>query len=116
MNKSELIEAIADKADLTKAGATRALDAMLDTINDALVKGDQVVLLGFGTFSVKDRAARQGRNPQTGETIDIKATRAATFKPGKALKDAVNEDIPAAPAAAAASPSAHHAESALEVV
>lgn len=96
MNKSELIEAIAEKADLPKAGASRALDATLESIIDSLVKGDQVVLLGFGTFSVKERAARQGRNPKTGETIEIKATKAPSFKPGKAFKDSVNEDMPAA--------------------
>jgi len=94
VNKSELIEAIAEKADLPKASASRALDAVLDTITDSLVKGDQVVLLGFGTFSVKERAARQGRNPKTGETIEIKASKVPSFKAGKAFKDAVNEDMP----------------------
>lgn len=90
MNKSELIEAIAATADIPKAAAGRALDAMVDTVADALKKGDQVVLVGFGTFSVKDRAARTGRNPQTGEPIQIAAAKIPSFKAGKALKDAVN--------------------------
>lgn len=90
MNKSELIDAIAESADLSKASATRALDAMIDTIADSLKSGDQVVLVGFGTFSVKDRAARTGRNPQTGAPIEIAAARIPSFKAGKALKDAVN--------------------------
>lgn len=90
MNKSELIDAIAESADLSKASATRALDAMIDTIADSLKGGDQVVLVGFGTFSVKDRAARTGRNPQTGAPIEIAAARIPSFKAGKALKDAVN--------------------------
>ncbi|GAB1256978.1 HU family DNA-binding protein [Aurantivibrio plasticivorans] len=90
MNKSELIEAIAASADIPKAAAGRALDAMVDTVADALKKGDQVVLVGFGTFSVKDRAARTGRNPQTGEPIQIAAAKIPSFKAGKALKDAVN--------------------------
>jgi DNA-binding protein HU-beta len=90
VNKSELIDAIAESADLSKASATRALDAALDGIVDALKSGDQVVLIGFGTFSVKDRAARTGRNPQTGAPIEISAARIPGFKAGKALKDAVN--------------------------
>ena len=90
MNKSELIDAVAEAADLSKASAARALDAVVDSITDALKEGDQVVLVGFGTFSVKDRAARAGRNPQTGETIQIKASKAPGFKAGKALKDALN--------------------------
>ena len=90
MNKSELIEAIAAASDLPKAAAGRALDAMTDTITKALTEEDQVVLVGFGTFSVKDRAARTGRNPQTGEPIEIAAAKIPSFKPGKALKDAVN--------------------------
>lgn len=90
MNKSELIEAIAASADIPKAAAGRALDAMVDNVADALKKGDQVVLVGFGTFSVKDRAARTGRNPQTGQPIQIAAARIPSFKAGKALKDAVN--------------------------
>jgi len=90
MNKSELIDAVASETDLSKADATRATDAVLDTITSALSKGDQVTLVGFGTFSVRDRAARAGRNPQTGETIQIKASKSPGFKAGKALKDAVN--------------------------
>nr|WP_269783449.1 HU family DNA-binding protein [Marinibactrum halimedae] len=90
VNKSELIEAIAASADIPKAAAGRALDAMVDTVTGALKDGDQVVLVGFGTFSVKDRAARTGRNPQTGDPIEIAAAKIPSFKAGKALKDAVN--------------------------
>ncbi|OUR66727.1 DNA-binding protein HU [Bermanella sp. 47_1433_sub80_T6] len=90
MNKSELIDAIAASADIPKAAAGRALDATIEAITGALKNDDQVVLVGFGTFSVKDRAARTGRNPQTGEPIQIKAAKVPGFKPGKALKDAVN--------------------------
>ncbi len=90
MNKSELIEAIAASADLPKAAAGRALDAVIDTIESTLKNGDPVTLVGFGTFSVKDRAARTGRNPQTGEPIQIKAAKIPGFKAGKSLKDAVN--------------------------
>jgi DNA-binding protein HU-beta len=90
MNKSELIDAVALSADISKAAAGRALDATIDTIAEALRSGDQVTLVGFGTFQVKDRAARTGRNPQTGEAIQIKASRVPGFKAGKALKDAVN--------------------------
>lgn len=90
MNKSELIDAIAAEADISKADASRALDATLDTVTKALKKGDSVSLVGFGTFSVKDRAARTGRNPQTGQPIQIAAARIPGFKAGKALKDAVN--------------------------
>jgi DNA-binding protein HU-beta len=90
MNKAELIDAVASSADLSKADATRAVDAMVDNITESLRNGDSVTLVGFGTFEVRDRAARSGRNPQTGETIQIKASRAPAFKAGKALKDAVN--------------------------
>ncbi|BFM20772.1 nucleoid-associated protein HU-beta [Gilvimarinus japonicus] len=90
MNKTELIEAIAASADISKAAAGRALDAVVDGVTDSLKKGDQVVLVGFGTFSVKDRAARTGRNPQTGAEIQIAAAKVPSFKAGKALKDAVN--------------------------
>ncbi len=90
MNKTELIDAIAASADLSKASAGRALDAVVESITDALKKGDQVSLVGFGTFSVKPRAARTGRNPQTGATIQISASNVPGFKAGKALKDAVN--------------------------
>lgn len=90
MNKSELVDAIADAADLSKASAGRALDAAIDAVASTLQKGDQVSLVGFGTFSVKHRAARTGRNPQTGAEIQIKAANVPSFKAGKALKDAVN--------------------------
>ncbi|MCE8012610.1 HU family DNA-binding protein [Halomonas sp. MCCC 1A11036] len=90
MNKSELIEAIAASADIPKAAASRALDAMVDTVTESLKKGDSVSLVGFGTFSVKERAARTGRNPQTGQPIQISAAKVPTFKAGKALKDSVN--------------------------
>jgi DNA-binding protein HU-beta len=90
MNKSDLVDAIADSAGLSKADAGRALDALVDTITGALKSGDGVSLVGFGTFSVRDRAARTGRNPRTGETIQIKASKNPAFKAGKALKDAVN--------------------------
>tara|TARA_R110002110_G_scaffold213154_3_gene426275 strand:+ start:3178 stop:3453 length:276 start_codon:yes stop_codon:yes gene_type:complete len=90
VNKTELIDAIAAAADLPKASAGRALDAVVDSITEALGKGDQVTLVGFGTFAVKHRAAREGRNPQTGQSIQIKASNVPGFKPGKALKDAVN--------------------------
>ncbi|GAB5414350.1 MAG: DNA-binding protein HU-beta [Congregibacter sp.] len=91
MNKSDLIDAIAASADINKSDAGRALDAVIDTITDTLKKGDQVSLVGFGTFSVKHRAGREGRNPQTGATIQIKPSNVPGFKAGKALKDAVNE-------------------------
>ncbi|RDB43015.1 HU family DNA-binding protein [Halomonas sp. DQ26W] len=90
MNKSELIEAIAASADIPKAAATRALDAMVDTVTESLKSGETVSLVGFGTFSVKERAARTGRNPQTGEPIQISAAKVPNFKAGKALKDSVN--------------------------
>lgn len=90
MNKSELVDAVADHADLTRASATRAVDAIINNVTRALKKGEQVTLVGFGTFEVRKRKARTGRNPQTGEEIKIKATRAPAFKAGKALKDAVN--------------------------
>ncbi|MFT5574732.1 MAG: DNA-binding protein HU-beta [Bermanella sp.] len=90
MNKSELIDAIATSADLPKAAAGRALDAVVESITDALKKDDSVSLVGFGTFAVKARAARTGRNPQTGEPINIAAAKVPSFKAGKALKDAVN--------------------------
>ncbi|CEP35996.1 HU family DNA-binding protein [Halomonas sp. FeN2] len=90
MNKSELIEAIAASADIPKAAATRALDAMVESVTDSLKKGESVSLVGFGTFAIKERAARTGRNPQTGEPIQISAAKVPSFKAGKALKDAVN--------------------------
>jgi DNA-binding protein HU-beta len=90
VNKSELIEAIAASADIPKAAASRALDAMVDTVSESLKKGDSVSLVGFGTFTVKERAARTGRNPQTGQPIEISAAKVPSFKAGKALKDSVN--------------------------
>jgi len=90
VNKTELIDAVAEGADISKAAATRAVDTMLETITSALAKGDQVTLVGFGTFTVKERAARTGRNPRTGEAIQIAAAKVPGFKAGKALKDAVN--------------------------
>jgi len=91
VNKSELIEAVAASADIPKAAAGRAVDAVVATITGALAERDQVVLVGFGTFAVKDRAARTGRNPQTGQPIEIAAATIPSFKAGKALKDAVNK-------------------------
>ena len=90
MNKSELIDAVAASADLPKAAAGRAIDAMIDTVTGSLKRGDPVVLVGFGTFATKNRAARTGRNPQTGAPIEKKAARVPSFKAGKALKESVN--------------------------
>ena len=90
MNKSQLIDSMASKADISKAAATRALEAFESSVTDALKSGDSVSLVGFGTFSVRERAARDGRNPQTGETIKIAAAKVPAFKPGKVLKDACN--------------------------
>ncbi len=90
MNKGELIESVAGEANLSKADAARAVDAIVGTITGALKGGNQVAIVGFGTFSVKRRAARNGRNPRTGETIFIQASNVPGFKAGKALKDAVN--------------------------
>ena len=90
MNKAELIDAIAEAADLTKTEAARALDGLVEAITGALKKGETVSLVGFGSFLVKERAERQGRNPQSGESITIAAARIPSFKAGKALKDAVN--------------------------
>ena len=90
MNKSELIDAVADASNLSKADAGRAVDGIVSSVTNALKAGDSVSLVGFGTFSVRDRAARTGRNPRTGETIQIKASKNPAFKAGKALKDAVN--------------------------
>jgi len=90
VNKAELIDSIAETADISKASATRALDALIGSVTKALQDGDQVSLVGFGTFVVKERSARTGRNPQTGKPIEIKAAKVPGFKPGKFLKDAVN--------------------------
>jgi len=89
MNKGELVAKLA-KDGLTKKDAGIAVDAVLTAISDALAKGDAVQLIGFGTFAVKERAAREGHNPRTGEVVKIKASKAPVFKPGKALKDRVN--------------------------
>ena len=90
MNKTELIDAIASKAGLSKKDAESALKATIESIECALASGDKVTLVGFGTFEVKERAAREGRNPATGETIKIKASKAPAFKAGKELKEKVN--------------------------
>lgn len=90
MNKGDLIDAVADSADMSKADAAKAVDGVLGAITGSLKKGDNVSLVGFGTFAVKHRAARMGRNPQTGAEIPIKASNVPSFKAGKALKDAVN--------------------------
>jgi DNA-binding protein HU-beta len=89
MNKSELVDAIAAEAELSKADAGRALEGMINAVSKTLKKGDTVSLVGFGTFSVKKRAARTGRNPATGETIKIKASKTPSFKAGKGFKDAI---------------------------
>ena len=90
MYKSELVEVIAQEAEISKAAAGRALDAAVEAIKQALKKNQDVTLVGFGTFSVGKRAARTGRNPRTGDTIKIDAAKVPKFRPGKALKDAVN--------------------------
>jgi DNA-binding protein HU-beta len=91
MNKAELISVVAEKTGFTKKDSDLAVNAALDAITDALVAGEKVQLVGFGTFEVKERAARVGRNPQTNEEIEIAASRVASFKVGKALKDAVSK-------------------------
>lgn len=90
MNKTELVEFIATQADLSKAKAAEALDAFVEAVTTSLKKGKDVTLVGFGTFTISKRAARTGRNPQTGATIKIAASKAPKFRPGKSLKDAVN--------------------------
>ena len=90
MNKSDFVIAVADSAELSKTDAGRAVDAVISVIKKALKKGDSVTLVGFGTFQVRKRAARTGRNPRTGATLKIKASKVPGFKAGKALKDAVN--------------------------
>lgn len=91
MNKTELVAAVAAKAELSKKDAEAAVSAVIDSITDALVDGDKVALIGFGTFEVKTRAARKGLKPRTKEEIDIPASKAPAFKAGKAFKDAVNK-------------------------
>ena len=90
MNKNELVSAVAKQAELSKKDAGLAVEAVFDAISEALEKGDKVQLIGFGTFDVSERAAREGRNPRTGETMKIAASKAPRFKAGKALKDRVN--------------------------
>ena len=90
MNKQDLISTVADSSGLTKSDATKAVESVFDAITGALKKGDEVRLVGFGTFSVSQRKASTGRNPRTGETIKIKKAKVPKFRPGKALKDAVN--------------------------
>ena len=90
MNKTELIDAIANSADITKSDAGKVLNAMMEAIFEALSAGDNVTLIGFGTFSVTERAARTGRNPATGKVLKIAAKKVAKFKPGKTLSEAVN--------------------------
>jgi len=91
VNKAELVSSVAEKADLTKKDVEKALSAMLDSISEALAKGDKVQLVGFGTFETRERAARKGRNPQTGEEISIAATKVPVFKAGKVLREAVSK-------------------------
>ncbi|HGJ5877928.1 MAG TPA: HU family DNA-binding protein [Arsenophonus nasoniae] len=90
MNKTEVINQIAEKADLTKKDSEKALNALIETVTEALKAGDEVQLVGFGSFQVKQRAAREGRNPQTGKVIQIAASNVPSFKAGKTLKEAVN--------------------------
>ncbi|HIX41679.1 DNA-binding protein [Kurthia sp. 3B1D] len=89
MNKTELVNQVAEATELSKKDAGKAVDAVFETIQNALAKGDKLSLIGFGTFEVRDRAARTGRNPQTGKDIQIPASKVPAFKPGKGLKDAV---------------------------
>jgi len=90
LNKQELVANVAEQAGLTKKDAEKAVNAVFETVKNALSEGDRIQLIGFGTFEVKDRKARKGRNPQTGQEIDIAAARMPVFKAGKALKDSVN--------------------------
>ncbi|MDA3130785.1 HU family DNA-binding protein [Aliibacillus thermotolerans] len=90
MNKTDLINAVAEQAELSKKDAARAVDAVFDSITESLKKGDKIQLVGFGSFEVRERAARKGRNPQTGAEIEIPASKNPAFRPGKQLKDAVN--------------------------
>ena len=89
MNKTELVKAVSTQAELTQKDAAKVVDALFETISNTLAKEEKVQLIGFGTFEVRDRAARKGRNPQTGEEIDIAASKVPAFKPGKELKEAV---------------------------
>lgn len=89
MNKTDLINAVAEKSELSKKDAAKAVDAVFETVMDSLAKGEKVQIIGFGNFEVRERAARKGRNPQTGEEIEIPANKVPAFKAGKALRDAV---------------------------
>lgn len=91
MNKTELVAAIAEKTELSKKDSEKALKAFIDVVTEELAKGEKIQLVGFGTFEVAERAAREGRNPQTGKTMTIAASKAPKFKAGKALKDVINE-------------------------
>lgn len=91
MNKTELVSSVAEKAEITKKEAEKVVSAVFASVEEALAKGEKVQLVGFGTFEVKERAARTGRNPKTGEEIDIPATRVPSFKPGKSLKENVGK-------------------------
>ncbi|HHX24752.1 MAG: HU family DNA-binding protein [Tepidanaerobacteraceae bacterium] len=91
MNKADLISVMAEKSGMTKKDSEKALNAFIETVEEALVKRDKVQLVGFGTFEVRERSARKGRNPQTGEEIDIPAANVPAFKAGKALKDSINK-------------------------
>ena len=99
MNKTELVDAIAAAADITKVQAGKALEAVLESVTETLKKGDKVTLIGFGTFETRERAARTGRNPQTGKEIQIAASITPAFKAGKQLKDALNDPAKGKPAA-----------------
>ena len=89
MNKTELVKVVAEQAELTQKDASKAVDALIETISETLAQGEKIQLIGFGTFEVRDRSARKGRNPQTGEEIEIAASKVPAFKPGKELKEAV---------------------------
>jgi DNA-binding protein HU-beta len=91
MNKTELVAGVAEKTGMTKKDAEKAVSALFDTIQEALAQDDKVQLIGFGTFETRERAARKGRNPQTGDEINIEASKSPVFKAGKALKDAINK-------------------------
>lgn len=91
MNKQQLVENLMGKTEMTKAAAEKFVNAFVETVSDALANGDNVQLIGFGTFEVRERAARTGHNPATGETINVPACKAPAFKPGKALKEKVNK-------------------------
>lgn len=89
MNKTDLVNAVSEKTEMSKKDSTAAVDAVFESITESLKSGDKVQLIGFGNFEVRERSARKGRNPQTGEEIDIKASKVPAFKPGKSLKDAI---------------------------